>query len=315
LKPARAIRTSVVVPAYESWATLPRTLEALRRETDRPDRELLLVESSGSVDAEELERRWPWARILAPPARMLPGAARNLALEYVRGELVAFTDADAVPEPGWLDALEAGLTPEVEAVAGAIVNGTPESAAGTSGFLLEFTEWMPERNGAPRHAATCNLLVRRRALEHAGGFPEDMWPGEDTVFTFRLAALGSLRFAPAARVRHLNRTRLAEVFVHQFRLGQSFSEVCRRVQFPGRGLARLPFAPLLGVARVPKLWLRLSRWRSLPRRHLALLPLVVLGASVWTLGVTWDAFRSAFGHRSERRKLVVARDADHRRVA
>lgn len=301
------IRTSVVVPAYQSWATLPGAVEALRRETDRPDRELLVVESSGRVGSEELERRWPWARVLAPPVRLFPGAARNLALEHAAGELVAFTDADAVPEPGWLDALEDCLSPEVDAVAGAIVNGTPESAAGTSGFLLEFTEWLPERTGAPRHAATCNLLVRRSALERAGGFPEDMWPGEDTVVTFRLAELGRLRFTPAAKVRHLNRTRLLDVYAHQFRLGRSFSEVCRRVPFPGRGLARLPFAPLLGVARVPKLWLRLFRWRSLPRRHLALLPLVLVGALVWTTGLTWGAFRRVLGPRG----LVVTRDATY----
>lgn len=135
------------------------------------------------------------------------------------------------------------------------------------------------------------------------------------MLTFHLAERGRLRFAPAARVHHLNRTRLGDFFLHQFRLGRSFAEVCRRVEFPGRGLAKLPFAPLLGPVRVLRLWLRLFRWRSLPRRHLALLPLVLLGSFVWTIGLTWGGLRRLGGRRQDSLELVVTDDANHRRVA
>ena len=144
---AAAIRTTVVVPAYEAWKTLPATLEALRTEVDRPDRELLLVESSGTVPADELRRRWPWAQVISLDSRTLPGTARNVGVERARGELIAFTDADAVPEPGWLDELEHALRPDKDAVAGAVINGTPGSAVGTSGYLLEFCAWLPNRHG------------------------------------------------------------------------------------------------------------------------------------------------------------------------
>jgi GT2 family glycosyltransferase len=291
------VRTTVVVPAYRAWRTLPRALEALRTEVDRPDRELILVESSGRLPADELERRWPWATVIALPTRTLPGSARNLAVARARGELIAFTDADAVPEPGWLDELERQLRPGIDVVAGGIVNGTPESAIGTSGFLLEFADWLPERDGSPRHGATCNLLVRREALERNGGFPSDLWPGEDTVFTFRLGEQGRLTFAPAARVRHLNRTGLADYLRHQARLGLSFSEVCRRTEFPNRQYARLPLAPLTGVVRVFRLWRRLARWRQLPKTS-GLLPLVLAGATAWAAGLTAGGVRVALRGRS-----------------
>jgi hypothetical protein len=38
--------------------------------------------------------------VIAPKERMLPGRARTLAARDARGELLAFTDADAVVEPG-----------------------------------------------------------------------------------------------------------------------------------------------------------------------------------------------------------------------
>ena len=288
---ADGVRTTVVVPAYRAWRTLPGALEALRAEVDRPDRELILVESSGRLPADELERRWPWAQIVALPTRTLPGTARNLAVERARGELIAFTDADALPEPGWLDELERNLRPGIDAVAGGIVNGTPESAIGTSGFLLEFADWLPERPGSPRHGATCNLLVRRDVLERNGGFPSDLWPGEDTVFTFPLGELGRLAFAPGARVRHLNRTRFRAFVRHQYQLGSSFSQVCRQVRFPHRTFTRLPLTVVAGPLRVPVLGYRLSRWRVLHHARPTVVPLMLAGSIAWSAGLTRGAVR------------------------
>jgi GT2 family glycosyltransferase len=291
------VRISVVVPAYDAWDTLPKALDALRRQVDRPDRELLLVESSGTRTREELTRRWPWARVLAPGARTLPGHARNLALEHARGELLAFTDADAIPEPEWLDELERALRPDVAAVAGAVVNGTPGSSVGTGGYLLEFAAWLPGRPGVPLHGATCNLLIRRDVLTKLGGFRTDLWPGEDTVLTFPLGERGRLVFAPRARVTHLNRTRFPDLVRHQYRLGVSFSEVCRQVDFPLRTATRLPLALVAGPLRVPVLWLRLRRWRVLPRRQASVWPAAFAGACAWSAGLTVAAARRGLGHR------------------
>lgn len=291
------IRISVVVPAFESWATLPRTLEALRPQVDRPDRELVLVESSNRFTGRELERRWPWVTAVVPSSRALPGTARNIGTERARGELLAFTDADAVPEAGWLDALERALVPGVDAVAGAIVNGTPQSAVGTSDYLLEFAAWLPGRSGTPLHGATCNLLVRREALERVGGFPVDLWPGEDTVFTFRLGEAGRLAYAEDARVLHLNRTRFDELLRHQYRLGSSFSRVCREVDFPHREFSRLPLSLVAGPLRLPVLVLRLARWRQLRSVRPSLLPFALAASCAWSAGLTAGAAR----HLSARR--------------
>lgn len=288
---------TVVVPAFEAWETLPTVMESLRLEVDRPDRELVLVESSGVAEARTLELLWPWARVFSLPERMLPGGARNLAVAESRGDLIAFTDADAVPEPGWLDELERALGPNVDAVAGAIVNGTPSSVVGTGGYLLEFAEWLPARPGLPLHGATCNLLIRRDALERAGGFPAELWPGEDTVVTVPIAERGRLVFAPAARVHHLNRTGFFDFLRHQFRLGSSFSEVCARVPFPDGEWGRLPLAPFSGVARIPWLWHRLRDWRALPDRKIAVWPAVCAGSCAWGAGLTAGAVRRSLRAR------------------
>ena len=285
------MRTSVIVPAYQAWDTLPAALEALRPQVDRPDRELVLVESSGDASQQELAERWPWAHVIAPQERMLPGIARNLAARDARGELMAFTDADAVVEPGWLDELERALTDDVDGVAGAILNGAPHSAVGTADYLLEFSDWIPRRRRRVLHGATCNLLLRRAVLDRTG-FPEDVWPGEDTIVTFGLGVQGRLAFAPGARVRHAGRTGFRDFLDHQSQLGAGFALICERVEFPHRSLARRRYGPLLPVFRLVRFGGRIRGNRAAVKDALRVLPLIVIGAIAWSVGLVRVARRT-----------------------
>jgi len=199
---------------------------------------------------------------------------------------MVFLDADTIPAEGWLAELHHALTPGVELVAGAILDGTPDSPWGTVGYMLEFLEWMPERPTSPGHAASCNMLLQRAVFERVGGFPEDLWPGEDTVFSVPFAVAGTLAFAPLAQVTHVNRTAWREVLAHQRRLGASWVAVCARVTVPGGWLAVPPLALLAVLGRGVSLARQLRDYpaapRRLPGRQRLLLP---LGLIAWGWGV------------------------------
>jgi glycosyltransferase involved in cell wall biosynthesis len=277
---------SVVIPAYRAWTTLPRVLDALEPQIDGSTREAILVESSDPSSAEDLGRSRPWLKVIALPERTRPGRARNIALQRVRGDVIAFLDADAVPEQNWLDELDDALVPGLDAVAGAVLNGTPRSAVGTAGFLLEFSSWLPDGSRTIDHGASCNLLVRREALEGEGGFLDDLWPGEDTVLTVPFARRRGLGFAPNARVRHVNRTGLREFLRHQRRLGASFAAVCAHVDVKHRWIARGRSWALLSVPL--RLAAVAARLRRNPREAAAatrVLPLLVLGLAAWAVGL------------------------------
>jgi Glycosyl transferase family 2 len=289
------VSVSVILCAYRSWSTLPLVLAALRSEIRPPGREAILVESSGELAANELQDRWPWLRVLAPTVRAHPGRARNIGLAAARGDRIAFLDADAIPEPGWLDALEDALTPDRDAVVGSIVNGTPRSATGTAGYLLEFSDWLPGRRGAPVHGVTCNLLIRRAVLERAGGLPEDLEGGEDTILTLPLGQSGRLAFAPGARVCHLNRTGWREYLGRQHALGTFFPAIAERVEFPNSRLAQPALVPMTPVLRLFSLGRRLAPH---PREALVavlLLPVLTAGTISWAAGL-------ARAYRRERRR-------------
>jgi cellulose synthase/poly-beta-1,6-N-acetylglucosamine synthase-like glycosyltransferase len=215
---------------------------------------------------------------------MLPGRARNLAAREARGELLAFTDADAVAEPEWLDELERALTDGVDGVAGAVLNGSRDSVIGTADYLLEFSDWLPRPRPPLLHGATCNLLLRSSVLEGTG-FPEDVWPGEDTIVTFRLGGEGRLAFAPRARNRHTGRTRFRDFLHHQRQLGDAFAKVCEAVEFPYGKLARRRYGPLLPVFRLVAVSLRLRGNRAAIKDGLRVSPLLAIGALAWSTGL------------------------------
>jgi glycosyltransferase involved in cell wall biosynthesis len=118
--------TSVVIPAYRAWETLPLVLDALFHQVaGRNDREVIVVESSADGRARAVAGRWPWARLIILDRRASVGEARNIGVRHARGSLLAFLDADAVPSSNWLDELEQALTPEMEMVGGRSSTAAP----------------------------------------------------------------------------------------------------------------------------------------------------------------------------------------------
>jgi mycofactocin glycosyltransferase len=275
---------SVVIPSYRAAATLPRVLAALEPQIAGREREVVVVDSSSDGSTDILASRFPWARFVALGERTLPGRARNLGAGLTQCELLAFLDADVIPSPGCLDALEQRLVPGVDLAVAAVCNGTPRSPTGTAGYLLEFLDFSPSGRVQPRHAVSCAMLVRRTAYERVGGFPEDLWPGEDTVFSLRLSEVHPLVFEQSARVTHLNRRGLLPFLAHQRTLGASFVAAAGRARLPGRRFATRPFVFVAGPARAASLVARL--WRHPHQAPTAILvsPWLMLGLAAWSVG-------------------------------
>ena len=133
---------SVIVPAYNSFGTIPGFLCALRRQTFT-DFETIIVNSSpetqtGKLVAEGL----PEAHFEQSPVRLLPHAARNRGVELAKGSLLVFTDPDCVAESGWLRALVEANQRGHRVVVGSM------GLIGTSAFeravhLCKFSSWLP----------------------------------------------------------------------------------------------------------------------------------------------------------------------------
>ena len=293
------VDVSVVVPSYQSRATIERCLQSLREQRADVAHEVIVVDSSDDGTDALIRERFPDVRLIHLPERTLPGGARNIGIREARGRIIALTDADCVVAPGWLQRIADRHAAEtLAAVGGAVDNGLERSPVAWSGLLVEFNEFLarsPERDTAL--LPTCNVAFRREVFERHGVFPEDLWPSEDHIFSQRLADAGErLRFDPGLRVRHLFRPTFGAFLRHQRRLGAASAAARRRVELPHAWLVESPLRWLVPLFRLARIETRLAS-RDLPNlvRFNVLLPICVPGLVMWGVG-----FCRGFGPAEER---------------
>jgi hypothetical protein len=212
------VRVRVVVPVRaEHTADLGRLdtcLAALDRQTlPRADREVVVVDDGSPADVPGTVAAHPGVRLLRVPARG-SYAARNAGARGGAAPVLAFTDADCVPEPTWLAAALAALdaAPGLAAVAGAI--DVPVTPACGPVALHDALTAFPQREFVRRFGfgATANLVVRRAAFEAVGPFDPALRSGGDAEWGARAAAAGRpTGYRDEVRVVHPPRRAIGEV--------------------------------------------------------------------------------------------------------
>jgi GT2 family glycosyltransferase len=192
---------SVVVATRDGAERLPALLRALAEQTLARDRYEVIVVDDGSrdgtvrvLDGADVDRR------LDHDSPRGPAAARNTGWRAARAPLVAFTDDDCRPEPGWV---EAGLAAH-GAHPSALVQGRtrPEPADEPKLDNPRARSIRVDRLGP--FFQTCNVFYPRELLERVGGFDERIPTGaEDVDLAMRALRAGSgAVFAPDALVNH-----------------------------------------------------------------------------------------------------------------
>jgi cellulose synthase/poly-beta-1,6-N-acetylglucosamine synthase-like glycosyltransferase len=239
----RLARASVVIPTIcTDPAQLARTVRSLLA-MDYPAFDVVVVDNRSDSSASPLPEL-PGGDRVSVVREPRPGisAARNRGVEVATGDFIAFTDDDAVVDPGWLHALGTRFAqdPPVDAIGGLVLPLELDTEAQLwfeefyGGFSRSFrpeTLSVERTSGtdalfpyAPgRFGAGCNMAFRRSALERMGGFDTALGVGtpakggEDlAMFAGFLVAGGTMAFEPAAIVRHSHR-RTKGAFLRQVR--------------------------------------------------------------------------------------------------
>ncbi|MCC7024137.1 MAG: glycosyltransferase [Thermomicrobiales bacterium] len=199
-----SVAVSVVIPTCNRPDLLDRCLAALASQSLAPDRyELVIVDDAASeatrrqvAGRAERQEAGPALHYLPVSATQGPAAARNAGWRFARGEIIAFTDDDCVPDREWLAAGLRAMGDGASGVSGRVIVPLPERP----------TDY--ERNAAGLETAefvTANCFYRRRALEAVGGFDERFGAAwrEDSDLFFTLLERGEpLAYADEAVVTH-----------------------------------------------------------------------------------------------------------------
>lgn len=173
---------SVVIPCRNEARTLRACLDALAAQDFPRDRFEVIVVDGGSTDGSRDIAQAHGVLLLDDDGRG-PSAARNQGIRAARGEVVAFTDADCVPQHDWLTSI-------------AEVFAEDPAVAGLGGALrMTRSTWLGRAEDADARAnyrgfITSNAAYRRDVLLEVGGFDESLACAEDYDLAWRVVEAG-----------------------------------------------------------------------------------------------------------------------------
>jgi cellulose synthase/poly-beta-1,6-N-acetylglucosamine synthase-like glycosyltransferase len=220
---------SVIVPAYNAAQTLRGCLDALlAQDFSTAPYEILVVDNDSTDETWAIIESYGAAvRGLKETKIQSSYAARNAAVRESRGGIIAFTDADCIPDRRWLSQLvEKFADAGVGCVAGEILGVPPTTPAGRFAAAAGVLSQRSCLNNAHRpYAQTANVAYRRDVFDKIGLFEPGLVSGGDVDFCWRMQeqTAWTLCFNEEALVRHHHRAGWKELWRQFERYGRGAS--------------------------------------------------------------------------------------------
>jgi glycosyltransferase involved in cell wall biosynthesis len=256
---------SVVIATKDRARLLSDTLAALLAQHWPRDRYEIRIADNGSTDdtrqVVESKSRRPGTPCIVYRYVATPGKsyAVNALLEDLTADVIAFTDDDVSPEPGWLQAIASAFDEtRADFVAGRILPHwetapPPWLSAALHGVLAVSDNGEkrltlgPDGDGRDVIPVGANMAVRASVVRDVGGLRHDLGKlsgtlrtGEDHEFFLRMLDAGYRGvYEPEALVRH---------FVPHDRLNRGYFR--RWLYQNGQDVARLEASHAQGVRRL-----------------------------------------------------------------
>jgi mycofactocin system glycosyltransferase len=227
------LAVTVVIPVRDRSRGLAETLASMDPSLD------VVVVDDGSSDGAAVERavaRRPGTRLARRASAGGPAAARNTGWRTAStAEVVAFVDADCVTPQGFPGTLLGFFADPAVAAVAPRIRAVP--APGTPAWLAAYERTRSPldcgerpavvRPGSPvPYVPSAVLLVRRAALEAAGGFDEQLRAGEDVDLVWRLA--GRVLYTPAVVADHPMRPTVRLWATQRYSYGMSAAPLAAR---------------------------------------------------------------------------------------
>ena len=255
---------TVVVPTYARPDAIRACVAALQAQAGA-SLEIVVVDDGSPVPVADLPGG-PHPLTMIRQANAGPAAARNAGVRAARAGLVALTDDDCRPHPGWAAAfLRASRFQPGALLGGATRNAAPGPFARTSQEMVDhLADLSADR---PRFFPSNNIALPRNAYLAVGGFPEDypLAAGEDRAFCRAWEASGRpFAAVPDAVIDHHHALTLGGFW----RQHRNYGEGARTFHDTADAGPRRPgYAIALGLVAAP---LRLRRSGVGPMRNVAI---------------------------------------------
>lgn len=179
---------SVIIPFYNNQGEVIRIEESLRNQSYPVDRAEFIFIDNSSDNLFNFPESFLYKNILLEENKYpnSPYSARNRGIEKSKGEVIAFIDANSMPEKTWLkEGISCLLKSDADLVGGNVQFDFQDQL--TAGKIVDaLTSINMEKTIRERGAAyTANLFVKRNVFGEIGLFEEGVRSGGDVRWTLK----------------------------------------------------------------------------------------------------------------------------------
>ena len=228
-----AIRLTLAIATCGRADALARCLEAVLTQTRRPDEIIVVDQGPSDAGRRAIRNSSLLIRYFEQP-RLGLSASRNLALSKATGDMLAVTDDDCFPDPGWAAAVTGAMEADTSltGVTGPVLppdTSPPPNMSPTSSRSSRETTVYSNRTIPWAVGSGGNFAARIADLKGIGGWDERLgvgtpgMAGEDCDIIDRLLTAGGvIRYDGSAVMRHdwqTNEKRRATRWSYGFGIG------------------------------------------------------------------------------------------------
>ena len=283
---------SIIIPTFnrpEHLSTCLRSITQLN--FPKSGFEVVVVDDGGNVELEPIIQplREEVQVQLIRQKNTGPAGARNNGAAHARGEFIAFTDDDCIPDGEWLLAYSRCLKKDpLRLYGGRTINGLVNNIYSTASQLVidHLYEYYNRTQEGARFFTSNNLAMTRAMFGSVGGFDTcfSLASGEDREFCDRWLHSGHrMTYVPDACVTHNHNLGFSSFRRQHFSYGRGawhFREVKRRRSKSTPKLEPPPF--YLGILCIA--------WKKNLPRPWTLSMLMVLSQLANAVGFFWEMF-------------------------
>lgn len=185
------MKVSLICPVHNEEESIEELIQSMLNQTKKPD-EIIFVEDSSTDRTYEIIEKYQKKNKLIKVFRVKTrniAKNRNIAIKNAKYKIIACTDASSKLREDWLEKIIKPFEDKtIDVVSGGYI---AVSKGGIEDYLSMITvkpmeEW-DEETFLPSGRS---IAFRKEAWKKVGGYPENLYTGEDTLFDLKLKEQG-----------------------------------------------------------------------------------------------------------------------------
>lgn len=232
----KRLTVAVVIPARNEEQRIGDCLSAILHGKRTPD-ELIVADGVSRDDTIRVAKRYGAKIVMNPKGHAAGG--RNAGIRMSKSDIIAFTDADCIPDFNWLSEIcEAFEAEDIDGLGTYIEPAEPQNLYekfwGTLSLQIlmsyEDTPYYVASKTLNEAFITASCAYKRELLERLGGFSDYFGNNaEDIDLCWRALEAGAkLKYVPSAKIVAHSPTTVSGIIKKSFRNGISSSKLQKR---------------------------------------------------------------------------------------